>query len=163
MRVERHRVAVGEHPSHERRGVVGDVSIDQKEGRADTFARQQVEQVRRRRRIRTVIERQIHRRRLALRHVPDRSLAGDSVEQKRRRGRVRERHDSGADRDQNPHQRRRPLPVHHEDTKCICIFCVTEAPILLIVPPRPTIVPAGMSRCCVACSVRIAAPRATGR
>jgi hypothetical protein len=101
--VQRHRVAVREHSPDERRRHFGDVPIDEKERRRDAFARQQVQQVRCRRRIRAVVEGQVDGRRRALRHVPHRPIAGDDVKKKGRGRRVGEDEDAEADRDGNPH------------------------------------------------------------
>jgi hypothetical protein len=37
--VERHSVALVEHAAHERRGAIGDVAIDQEEGRVNLLVR----------------------------------------------------------------------------------------------------------------------------
>ncbi len=118
VRMERHRVAIGEHATDERGSVLGDVTVDQEERRVYMFTGQHVEQVRSRRRVRTVIEGQIDGRNSGLRHVPDGTTARDRIEEKRRRGSVRECKSADGYRDKNPHtagsgDHRTPCPRAH--------------------------------------------------
>ena len=101
--MQRDRVTVGGDAADNRRGLVRDVAIDQEEGRVDPLTREDVEQIRRRRRVRAVVEREIDRRRVGTRHVPDRTPPGEGVEEERHRCRVRKCQDAGADGDEDPH------------------------------------------------------------
>jgi hypothetical protein len=111
MRVKSHRVPFGKHPRDERGRRVGDVTIDQEEGRRRALPRQHVEQVRRGRRVRAIVEGEINRWRIGLRHVPYRTSAGKRIEQAGCRRRMREGHDRDAEGEDNPHGREvRHLP-----------------------------------------------------
>ena len=97
---------VGEDAAEDGRGVVGNVLVDQKKRRVDPFARQHVEQIRRRRRIRPVVVRQVDRRRRAARHVPYGRVAGHCVEHEPNGRSVGERDDTEPDEDEYPHHAR---------------------------------------------------------
>jgi hypothetical protein len=71
MRVQCDRVAVGEGAADDRCCLRGQVPVDDEEGGLHVMARERVEQLRRGRRIGTVIEREVDGRRRGLRHAPD--------------------------------------------------------------------------------------------
>ena len=95
----------GKHAPDDRRGLVGDVSIDQKKRRVRLLTRENVEQIGCRRRIRAVVEREIDSLRGGSRHVPDGAIARHRIEYEWRRRRVRERDEADAHDDDNPHHR----------------------------------------------------------
>ena len=94
-----------EHAPDDGRGLARDVAIDQEEGGAHAFAREHVEQIRRRRRVGSVVERQIHGRRRRARHVPHGAVPGHLVEEERAWRRVGQHEHADAEDRNNPHPR----------------------------------------------------------
>ena len=74
MPVQRHRVTLLERAADDGRGGRGQVLVDDEERRIDAVAGQHIEQLRRRRRVRPIVEGQVDGARSLLRHPPDRVL-----------------------------------------------------------------------------------------
>src|SRR5688572_8501378 len=82
-----------ECPAQYRERLGGDVLVDDEECRGGLVAAEDIEQLRRGSRIRTVVERQVHRWRICWRHSPHCSIR--DVEQKRKWSEMRQ--DRGGD------------------------------------------------------------------
>jgi hypothetical protein len=104
--VKGHGVPLREHPTDEGSRLLREVLVDQEERRPGVLALQHVEEGRRGRRVRSVVERQIDRRvRPIPRHVPDRVAGPEGFEQEREGRRVRQEHGSKPDRGEEQQHR----------------------------------------------------------
>src|SRR5262245_20952125 len=101
--MQRDSVAFSEHSRDERRCVLSDMGVDQKERRVYAFVGQRIEQRWRRRRVRPVVICQVDGRRRCAGHVPDAAAARHRVEDERRRQRVHEHRESARNGNGPPH------------------------------------------------------------
>ena len=111
MRVQAHGVALVEHPADDRRRSLVEVAIDHEEGRRRLLPAQDVEQIRRRGRVRAVIERKIDGRGAAARgHAPQRVGGGHGVQHEREGRDVRQRQQPEARGDEQEEHRLNGIP-----------------------------------------------------